>query len=167
VAPGESGFLRLSFPTEGLQGPVTKVVVVETNDPVRKEVGIVFRGVVLADVLLKPVFLNWGNLTRGQPADPIRLSVELRQGKGLRIQEVRSESESVEVTTESEDGRGGIYRLDLRQRLPTGRFTGTITIRTNSLQTPEVQVPFYALIEGDVPADDPPVSRLEDQTPAS
>ena len=164
VPPGGKGAVRVSLRTGGLQGPVTKVFLVDSNDPERNRARIALEGRVVSEVLVEPRFLNWGNLARSEPAPPIRFTVELRQGNGLRIEQVRSESDSVEITPEREDGSGGVYRVALRRKLTTGRFTGTITIRTSSLQVPEIRVPFYALIEGDVRAI-PPILSFDDLVP--
>jgi hypothetical protein len=158
VPPGGQGEIRATFRTAGLQGPVKKALLVESNDPENKSVRISFKGRVVSEVMVDPWYLNWGEISRNQPPQPLRLRISLRPGRGLRVEEVRSESDSLSLAREQTGPEGAVYLVSIRDGLTIGRLTGRITVRTNSLKVPEIHVPFYALLEGNVRAVPPVLS---------
>jgi hypothetical protein len=54
------------------------------------------------------------------------------------------------LAKKSEDENGAVYSVALAEDLPTGRFTGRITVRSNSERVPEVHVPFQGRVQGNV-----------------
>lgn len=152
VPPGGVGEIKTTFKTKGYQGPVKKTITVETNDPENKMVRLTLSGNVVSDVTVEPRYLNFGSVTRNAPPKPVPLTIALLPGKDLRITEVRSESESLVLSKESEDKDKNrtTYLVSLAERLPVGRLTGRIVVKTTSKTLPEVQVPFHASVLGDV-----------------
>ena len=150
VPPGKGGEIRATFRSRGFLGPVKKSLTVETNDPENRFVRLTVKGKVLSEVTAEPRFLNWGTVNREKPPKPVKLRIRLREGQGIEIQEVRSESRSVVLNKEEENEKGAVYRVSLSETIPAGWLVGRISIRTSSEKVPEVRVPFHAFVEGGV-----------------
>jgi hypothetical protein len=106
-APGESGELRIAMDARGLAGPLTKRLVVRSNDAERP-VGVwTVRAEVLPGIVLSGHRLDFG---RRKPGEAATASVELRSPKDL------SEWTVVEVLGSAlgPDGRRLSYAFDLR-----------------------------------------------------
>lgn len=150
LPPGGVGEIKATFKSKGYQGKVKKAVTVETNDPDKSRVKLTLAGKVVADVTVEPRRLSLGTVNRNDPPKPVKLKIKLRDGRGLRIKEVKSDRDSLVLRKEEEDEKGAVYTVSLAEKVPIGRLTGKITIRTNSDKSGKVQVPFYATIQGDV-----------------
>lgn len=142
----------MTFRTRGYQGPVTKTISVETNDPANRHVRLTLKGRVVSDVVVEPKIINFGNVNRRALPEPLSLKVTLRAGKDLRITEVRSENSFIAVTPTPGGRQGGTleYSVALTKEIPAGRVAGRIVVKTTSQSLPEVQVPVHALVEGNV-----------------
>ena len=152
VPPGGVGEIKATFKSKGYQGKVKKAVTIETNDPDKRQVRLTLTGKVVADVTIEPRHLNFGSVNRNEPPKPVKLTIKLREGKGLRIKEVKSNNDALVLKEEKEDEKGAVYRVSLADKVPIGRLTGKITIKTNSDKSGKTQVPFYATVQGDVKA---------------
>lgn len=152
LPPGGVGEIKVTFRTKGYQGPVTKTISVETNDPANRQVRLTLKGTVVSDVTVEPKIINFGNVNRHALPEPLPLKVALRAGKGLRITEVRSENPFVVVTAaaESREGEESKYSVGLTKDVPAGRVAGQIVVKTTSRSLPELHVPVHAVIEGNV-----------------
>jgi len=160
LPPGGVGEIKVTFRTRGYQGPVTKTISVETNDPANRQVRLTLKGRVVADVVVEPKIINFGSVNRRALPDPLPLKVALRSGKDLRITEVRSDNSFVVVTPTPGGRQGGEseYSVALTKDVPAGRVAGRILVKTTSQSLPEVQVPVHALVEGNVRVTPPLVS---------
>lgn len=150
VPPGKTGEVKATFLTQGFQGEVKKSLVVESNDPDNQLVRLTIGGKVVPEVMVEPRYLYWEEMKQGEPAEPRKLSIRFTEGRGLRLEKVFSESPSVVLTQESGGENQVIYSVALAENLPEGRLTGRITVRTNSRKMPEVHVPFYGFVQGNV-----------------
>jgi hypothetical protein len=74
------------------------------------------------------------------------------KGKGLGVKAARSESSAVSLKRESEREEEVVYEVALTKDLPLGRLAGKIVLETNGRKSPQIVVPFYALIQGKVRA---------------
>ncbi len=150
VPPGGAGEIKATFHAKGFQGAVKKGLTVESNDPENKFVRLTIGGKVVSEVAVEPRYLNWETIQPGDSPRPKRLSIRFLRGRGLRLEKIQSESPSVVLTKESEDENKAVYSVSLAENLPTGRFTGRITIQSNSERVPEVHVPFHGQVQGNV-----------------
>ncbi len=150
IPPGGSGEIKATFDTKGFQGAVKKGLTVETNDPENRLVRLTIGGNVVSEVTVEPRYLEWETLRPGDSPRPKKLSIRFLKGRGLRLEKIRSESPSVVLTKKSEDENRAVYSVSLAEDLPTGRFTGRITIRSNSERVPELHVPFQGQVQGNV-----------------
>ncbi len=150
VPPGGTGEIKATFHTKGFQGDVKKGLTVESNDPENGLVRLTIGGKVVSEVAVDPRYLDWETLRPGDSPRPKKLSIRFLKGRGLRLEKIQSESPSVVLTKKSEDENRAVYSVALAEDLPTGRFTGRITIRSNSERVPEVHVPFQGQVQGNV-----------------
>ncbi len=150
IPPGETGEIKVTLRTRGFQGAVRKGLTVESNDPENEVVRLTIGGNVLSEVSVEPRYLDWETLRPGDNPRARKLTVRFLKGRGLRLEGIRSESPSVVLTKNSEEENRIVYAVELADDLPTGRFTGRITIRSNSERVPEVYVPFHGRVEGNV-----------------
>ena len=150
IPPGGVGEVKATFSSKGYQGKVKKSVTVETNDPDNPKVSLSILGEVIAEVMVTPRHVNFRNVNKDAPPKPIRLEVRVREGKGLKIQEVSADNPAIVLKEEKRTENEAIYSVSLAEKVPTGRLTGKILVTTNSKKSPKTQVPFYAFVQGRV-----------------
>ncbi len=150
VSPGKTGEIKATLLTEGFQGDVKKSLLVESNDPGNELVRLTIAGKVLPEVTVEPRYLHWEDVKPGEPVEPRKLSIRFVEGRGLGLEKIFSESPSVVLTKGSEGKNQVTHNVALADSLPEGRLTGRITVRTNSKRMPELHVPFYAFVQGNV-----------------
>ena len=150
IPPGGVGEVKVTFQSKGYQGNTKKSVTVESNDPENPRIRLSLGGQVVAEVTVLPRYVNFRNVPRDSPREPISLEIKLREGKGLKIREVSVDNPSVLLKELERKESGALYSVSLVEKVPTGRLTGKILIETNSKKSPTVQVPVYAFVEGRV-----------------
>jgi hypothetical protein len=152
IPPGGVGEVKASFRSKGYQGKVQKAITVETNDPDNPRVRLSIAGEVVAEVMITPRYLNFGNVSRGDPSQLIPMEIELREGKELMIREVRVDNSHFLLKQKTSSERGAVYEVSVAQNAPPGRLAGKILVATNSSKSPNSQVPCYAFVQGRVVA---------------
>jgi hypothetical protein len=150
IPPGGVGEIKATFRSKGFQGKVKKTVTVETNDPEKARVRLSLMGGVVAEVMITPRYVNFRNVSKDKPPQPVPLVISLREGKGLKIQEVSVDNPSVVLKEEKKTENEVRYTVSLAEKVPTGRLTGKILVKTTSRKVPKMEVPFYAFVQGSV-----------------
>jgi hypothetical protein len=150
IPPGGVGEIKASFRSKGFQGKVKKTVTVETNDPDNRHMRLSIMGHVVSEVMITPRYVNFRNVSKDSPPQPIRLEITLQEGKGLKIKEVSADNPSILLKEEESNENKAAYAVSLADKAPTGRLTGKILVKTNSRKVPKMQVPFYAFVQGRV-----------------
>ncbi len=150
IPPGGVGEVKVTFRTKGYQGKIKKSVTVETNDSENQRVALSVGGEVVADVMVEPRYINFRNVSKENPAQPIQLEISLREGKGLKIRSVSADNPSIVLKEQKKTGNQAAYTVSLAENVPVGRLTGKIVVDTNSRQSPKIQIPFYAFVQGRV-----------------
>jgi hypothetical protein len=150
IPPGGVGEVKITFRSKGYQGKTKKAVTVETNDPDNPRVRLSVGGEVVAEVTVQPRYVNFRNVGKDSPPKPISLEIGLREGKGLKIREVSVNNPSVVLKELERTESGARYSVSLAEKVPTGRLTGKILVKTNSKKSPTIQVPLYAFVQGRV-----------------
>jgi hypothetical protein len=150
IPPGGVGEIKATFSSKGYQGKVKKSLTVETNDPDNPKVSLSILGEVIAEVMVTPRHVNFRNVSKDAPPKPIRLEVRVREGKGLKIQDVSADNPAIVLKEEKRTENEATYAVSLAEKVPTGRLSGKILVTTNSKKSPKTEVPFYAFVEGRV-----------------
>lgn len=150
MPPGGAGEIKATFKSKGYVGSVKKAVTVETNDPRQRTVRLTLKGKVIADVIVAPRYVNFGNVQRDQLPRPTELTVQFREGSKVRVKEVRSENPAVVVTPGKPKDDAVVYAVALTDQVPVGRLAGQIVIETTSKKHDKVVVPVHAFVQGSV-----------------
>jgi len=159
VPPGGIGEVAVRLDTAKLAGRTTKTVTVYTNDPAVPAAGVTLTGDVLTDVVAAPATLYLGRLRRGKPARFEVLVAAGRPGAAIGVTAVDHQSPFLTTKVEAAaDGTGQKVVVEVSGELPLGRFDDQLRIAVTSVRTPEVVVPVFGSVEGDVVALPPQVT---------
>jgi hypothetical protein len=150
IPPGGVGEVKATFESKGYQGEVKKTITVESNDPENPTLRLTLNGTVVAEVTINPRYLNFGFIKKYQPVKPLSLAVSLREGKGLKVTDIRSESPMIVIKKQKETQQEVVYEVSLVDKVPIGSVNGMITVTTNSKRSPKIQIPFHGIIQGNV-----------------
>jgi hypothetical protein len=150
VPPGGAGEIKVTFESKGYQGEVRKVVTVESNDPENPTVRLTLKGTIVSDVTVTPQAINLGTIRKGQPVQPSLLTIRLKEGKGLKVEEVSTDSPAVRLKKQKETAGELVYEVGLTEKAAIGRVYGQISVVTNNKKAPKILVPFHGIIQGNV-----------------
>lgn len=151
IEPGKSGEINTTFKTKGYQGRVTKTVRVQTDDPDNPNITLKISGTIVAEVMMEPRSVNFGNIKSGEEA--VReVTLSFAPGKTISIKDLSSTSAFFKVETQplDEGEEGVVVRITADRALPIGRNTERITILTSSERMGTLQIPVYAFVQGDI-----------------
>lgn len=163
VKPGESTVIDVTWKTADYMGDYTQKVLIKTNDPDMMMVELEVRGKIVAEARAVPSDLTFTNITRGFP-DQSETKIVCYKNPPLEItgyEYLNPEAKDrfdVHITPlkeneyQSEPDATGGYRLvlDVKDNLPLGPFSETIVLKTNSPQQPEIKVPIYGTVVGNI-----------------
>ena len=150
IAPGAQTDLKFTFDTAGFQGPKMKTVRLYTNDPKQPSVVFTLQGDVKPDVELSVPRLHFGDIRHGQ-SPALQLTVSAPPGSDVRIQDVTTRSQYIDVKTEDLAGASGKkISVKLKNTLPVGVFRDRIVVKTTSGNNPVVNIPVVARVQGDL-----------------
>lgn len=145
ISPGETGKVHVELRTQGLRGHLQKTLVLQTNDPKRREVSLAikFKAVPLLDIQPEP-----GKLVALRDRGPTTadFSITVRGGQPAKITSAACNAGYATAALEAsaEPGAAGRqYRLRLTvdESAPRGRQHLTVLLRTTSPHEPEVLLP--------------------------
>jgi hypothetical protein len=168
IAAGQVGYVRARLDTTELLGPVTKGIVVETNDPDRRKIVLTLKANVVGSVTLLPqphIFMvkREGQpyvgrlLIRKEPSErgvlavsDVTLSVDWLTASVERLEEPRPRGGGLPA------GRAGDWVLELRfagDEPVFGRRRGQVRFRTGLTRQPEVRVEVESSLRAPVPVE--------------
>jgi len=150
VAPGADTFVAVHLDTARLAGRTTKVVTVYTNDPASPAVGLTLTGQVLSDLVATPTPLYLGKVRRGEGARREITVVSGRPGTTYAVVDVEHANPELHATLEPVEGGGQKIVVELDRDVPLGRFSDQLKLRTTSPTEPEMVIPVFGSVEGDV-----------------
>lgn len=165
VPPGGAGRITATLDTTGFLGPISKAIMVFTNDPEVPQVNLVLKANVrtYVDVLPRPLLRF--NVLQGEPAsDKVVLVAE--SDAEFRLLGVEGTGAGIEVAARELKGderipeRGGSQwelTVTIPADAPEGMLNRRLLVRTSSAKAPEVQVtisgvvrPIVQIIPGEV-----------------
>jgi hypothetical protein len=162
IAPGEVGAVRVVLDTAELLGPVTKGVILHTNDPERRKLALTLKAQVVGSVALLPQPHMFMRERPGGWVGRVLIRKEPGQAGTLRISDVRTSDPLFRASVERLDeprprggglpeGRPGDWMLEVRfadDRPRFGRHDAVVRFRTGLERQGEVTV----RVESDVEA---------------
>ncbi len=148
LAPGESGEVRITFKAGSMEGPVSKQIYVESNDPLRERVFLTIVGRVEVEVRVTPSGMYLGSLPVG---GTLERSFEVRSvsGKEFKILKttVNHAALHVERPVPLRD-KGGGYRLTITfgPEEKAGRVSAKVILQTDLEHGREVTISVYGRV---------------------
>ena len=150
VPPGDEARVLASLDTGRIVGRTAKVLSVYSDDPQVPVAALTLTGEVLADLAVSPNPVYLGRLRRGES---VSREVVIRPGRPGGTATVRSvEGELEGLQTRLDVAPDGSQRLQiaLAGNAPLGRFSRELRLQTTSTRQPEIVLPVFGSIEGDV-----------------
>jgi hypothetical protein len=147
VFPGETGSLTVSMDTDGEVGPQTAWVRLATNDPLDREIDLLLRGSVTADVRLGTRRLYLGRVEADE-SRTASVDVELT-APTVEISSIRASSERLRVVADrlAPPARGVRLKVTLPPQGERGRINDRIVVVTTSTLQPKVEIEVLASVE--------------------
>lgn len=150
VTEGKTYRLDVRVPEGVTPGRYMESVYLNTNHPTVKRLHVAVNVLVKNDLYVNPEAVNFGVISLSELAAVAarvqqltqKLIVRRRTGE-FSIKSVTSSVPGVEVAVSSE-GRASAFQIDVtiaRERLTTGRLSGTIKIETDDKEFPVLNVP--------------------------
>lgn len=150
VSPGGEARVLASLDTGRVVGRTAKVLSVYSDDPQVPVAALTLTGEVLADLAVSPNPVYLGRLRRGEA---VSREVVIRPGRPGGTATVRGVGGELSgLQTRLEVGQDGTQRLHLALdgNAPLGRFTRELHLQTTSARQPEIVLPVFGSIEGDI-----------------
>jgi hypothetical protein len=164
VPAGSDTFVTLELDTRELAGPVTKTVLLYTNDPVRPTLQLTLLGEVESDVVLEPPVLYFGRVRAGRA---VRRQVQVRVEKPapghaaaapVLVTAVAPPGRPLSATLEATADGGQAIAVELAADAPLGHFTRTVRFRTTSARQPDMTLEVLGSVEGDIAVTPPTIT---------
>jgi len=161
IPPGGEGQIKVTVRPKGRASKISKRIVVHTNDPDNPQLGLVMKGELLVDVIVKPSSIRIRDLEPGAKGSErfelIRSEDSLATIKSLTLddqehfslREVPAEELANDDPTElgrvgGSEGTLGTYELSFNGRDEVGTSSTFIKVLTTGENTPELQIRVHA-----------------------
>ena len=161
LAPGETTEVTLQF-TGQHNGPFSQHVSVQTSDPRQQSVELSISGMIRPWVVCDPEQLSLGRISAKEQRsvelrlyafkdEPLALQkIEFSDPKTADYFEATHRPLTAEELAEPRAKSGLLVTVSLKSGLPWGRVQTRILLTTNYPELAVVEVPFEAVVEGDV-----------------
>jgi len=150
LVPGKAAVVKATYHTSGRPGHATKIVTVSSNDPKNSNYALKLDMTVEREVETQPEALYLYNIKKG---DPLQTAIRVlgRPGRPLKVLSAKSGTGAVTVAglvslKDPKNRRSGAsIEVDLATQ-KVGKFSDTVTVKTNDPKKPELEVP----VEGEI-----------------
>lgn len=156
-APGETGFINISFNAHGKHGDVNQDVFVASNDPRSPETKIHIHAFVRQTIAIEPPLVSFGEVMAGQPSTQIvkvygpAPDFKVTYATTTRPRYLRSRViETKEVDRNGEKMNETTIELAFTGNAPRGSLSAMATARTTSDKHPLRDIQISAEVVGDV-----------------
>jgi hypothetical protein len=149
IPPGGTGKVAAEVDTTGFSGPISKAVLVFSNDPATPQVNLVIKADVRAfiEVLPRPLVI-FRNVLQGEPASE-KLVLASADGSDFKVQSAEASGGTYQLTyrelPEKErvpDRKGSQWELTVTvpAGAPEGMLNHKIVVKTTAVKAPEVTI---------------------------
>lgn len=149
IPPGGTGKIAADVDTTGFSGPISKAVLVFSNDPATPQVNLVIKADVRAfiEVLPRPLVI-FRNVLQGEPASE-KLVLASADGSNFKIESAEASGGTYQLTyrelPEKEripDRKGSQWELTVTvpANAPEGMLNQKIVVKTTAAKAPEVTI---------------------------
>lgn len=165
IAPGEEATVQARFDLRGRNGMQIKTITVNSNDPNTPTVTMQLKGTIVNALSAQPSSIFFG---RVEPGAVRTRPFEIVSGKGpIQIVEYRTTHPGLVVTpVAAEPGADGMkhrFELALDSELPEGNINGSIFVKTDMENQPDLSIPVAAYIVAPLA---PAPAAIPEPTPA-
>lgn len=126
------------------EGPITKTILVSTNDPRKRSVRLQIQALVESEIQVSAYFVAFGP---GEESREVRLKV--KHNRNIECVAARAESGVVSARLERETSDGSEYRVTVSRALSANsamtKLIDTVVVSTTSAATPIVTIPVFAV----------------------
>jgi hypothetical protein len=148
IAPGGEASIRARLDLHGRNGLQMKTISVESNDPNTPTLVLQLKGTAVAALRAEPSSLFFG---RVEPGNPRSRPFSIISGRGpIQIVSTRTDNPGLVLTpVAAEPGADGTthrFELALDPSLPEGNISGSISVKTDMADQPEISIPVAAFI---------------------
>lgn len=163
VPPGGEAAIRARFDLRGRNGYQIKTITVNSNDPKTPTLTMQLKGTIVQALRAQPSSLFFG---RVEPGSLRSRTFDIISGKGpIQIVSFRTDKPGLVLTpVAAEAGTDGAthrFELALDPALPEGNINGTVFVKTDLADQPEIAIPVAAFI-----ANAPEAAPAEGTAPA-
>lgn len=154
LEPGESTKVKATFNTQTFSGPVTKSMIVESNDPTQARFNLTFSGRVVQAFRPSVTEVNFGALRKGTKFPEQSFDVLVPGQLAATVLDAQSDHPSVKARIDrlpaNSPARGFRITVAVEGAPPVGAIRGKITLITDLASQKQFEVPFVAQIDGEV-----------------
>lgn len=146
IAPGQHGQIIIKCTLPRFDGPVEKVVTLHTDKPDASSIPLTIKGEVRRGIVLMPSALYFGTLKIGQTAQK-RLRMFQVSNTRLMVARVEADPDYYAVETirfDEPNLRGYDIVVGFSANVPPGIHSDLLSIHTNDLRRPVIDVPIVA-----------------------
>jgi hypothetical protein len=149
--PAACRVVQLTIPAEASRAAFEATVTIETSSPRRPRIPVQVTGVPRAAVSVNPPHLYFGNVARTSGEPVMRIITLFRPRGGVRVTGVEATDPHLTLRVEPDPSGALCDVLAVYEGgWPLGLKRGTITIRTDDPQRPQVRVPYSAEVAEEV-----------------
>ena len=156
----QKGAIIARFNTAAFLGSRGATLTVTFDRPYFAEVQLNVRGLIRSDLALQPGSVDFGTVDQGS-AEERTVTVSHTGGPDWRITGVRSVDTQLSATATELNRSAAVvtYQIVVHvdQRASAGYLAGNLTLVTNDLQSPEIQVPVSGIIRERISASPAPL----------
>jgi len=149
VLPGKTEKIEATFNTRSYRGNVRKSITVMSNDPNSPKYKLSLSGEIIEEISAKPQTINFGSIHINEEIDK-NVTIKSLTEYNLNITKITSSKPFVNASIAEKNEGGYNIKVTLKDNLKVGRFSGNISLETDSPRQPKLIVPFLGEVKGDI-----------------
>lgn len=155
IAPGATGKIKAKLDTKDFSGPISKSILVMTNDPQNPTVTLVIKANIRPYVEILPRPLIRFNAVLNEPMNQTFIVAGADPEKSLKVRSVDSSVPFIETSVRQLEGEELVkgksksqyeVTLSLRNDAPIGPVNAVLSVNTDIKEAPTVPVKVYGVV---------------------